>query len=117
VAGALAAQASANKRTPVPPALTPSARTLTWRVLVPLIVVGLLVVAFSVPWKLNFLRGYIGERVKEATGRELVIEGDLWWRWGWQSRVQAQRVRFSNPPWAGRPEPKPRRRFIRFRII
>ena len=62
------------------------------RAAIALAVLAVLVVAFSVPWKLNFLRGYIGERVKEATGRELVIEGDIWWHWGRQGRLVAERV-------------------------
>lgn len=60
----------------------------------------LLVIAFSVPWKINFLRDTIGQRVEAATGRAFAIEGDLWW-W-WKGRVVAERMRFANPSWAGR---------------
>ena len=61
----------------------------------------LLAIAFSVPWKLNFLRGAVGERVEAVTGRAFVIEGDVWWSW-WKGRLIAERMRFANPPWAGR---------------
>lgn len=63
----------------------------------------LLVVAFSVPWKLNFLRDNIAQRVEAATGRAFAVEGDIWWRWR-GGRLTADRLRFANPPWAGRPQ-------------
>jgi uncharacterized protein involved in outer membrane biogenesis len=59
-----------------------------------------LVIAFSVPWKVNFLRDDIGRRVEAATGRAFAIDGDLWWHW--YGRVEAGKLRFANPPWAGR---------------
>jgi uncharacterized protein involved in outer membrane biogenesis len=61
----------------------------------------LLAIAFSVPWKLNFLRDTIGQRVEAATGRAFVVEGDIWWSW-WKGRLLAERMRFANPSWAGR---------------
>lgn len=61
----------------------------------------MLLVAFSVPWKLNFLRETISQRVEAATGRAFVIEGDIWWTW-WKRRLVAERMRFANPSWAGR---------------
>ena len=89
----------------IPVATAESRRTPPWLwTSIAVAVLAILVIAFSVPWKLNFLRGYIGERVHEATGRELVIEGDIWWHWGRQGRLVAERVRYANPPWAGRPE-------------
>ena len=60
----------------------------------------LLVIAFSVPWKVNFLRDDIARRVEAATGRAFAIDGDLWWHW--HGRVEAGKLRFANPPWAGR---------------
>lgn len=63
----------------------------------------LLVVAFSVPWKLNLVRDNIAQRVEAATGRAFAVEGDIWWRW-WGGRLTAERLRFANPPWAGRPQ-------------
>lgn len=61
-----------------------------------------LLVAFSVPWKLNFLRDDIARRVEAATGRAFAIEGDLWWRWS--GRLTAEGLTFANPSWAGRPQ-------------
>jgi uncharacterized protein involved in outer membrane biogenesis len=61
-----------------------------------------LVVAFSVPWKVNFLRDDIANRVQAATGRSFAIDGDLWWHWS--GRVEAAKLRFGNPQWAGRDE-------------
>lgn len=61
-----------------------------------------LAVAWIVPWKLNPLRGWIGERVQAATGRTLVIDGDLWWRFGRHGRLTAEGLRIGNPAWAGR---------------
>jgi uncharacterized protein involved in outer membrane biogenesis len=61
----------------------------------------LLIIAFSVPWKLNFLRATIGERVEAVTGRAFVIDGDVSWSW-WKRRLVAERMRFANPSWAGR---------------
>lgn len=67
------------------------------------VALGLLAWSFTVPWKLNFLRGTIEQRVQAATGRSLVIEGDLWWHWGWRSGwLEANALRFANPAWAGR---------------
>jgi uncharacterized protein involved in outer membrane biogenesis len=65
-------------------------------------VLALLIVAFAVPWKINFLRDDISRRVEAATGRAFAIEGDLWWHW--PGRLVAHRLRFANPPWAGRPQ-------------
>ncbi len=57
-------------------------------------------IAFSVPWKVNFLRDDIARRVEAATGRAFAIDGDLWWHW--YGRVEAGKLRFANPSWAGR---------------
>lgn len=63
-----------------------------------------LAIAWVVPWKLNLLRGWIGEQVQAATGRTLVIDGDLWWRFGRHGRLTVEGLRFGNPSWAGRAE-------------
>jgi uncharacterized protein involved in outer membrane biogenesis len=72
--------------------------------LVLLTVVLLLVVAFSVPWRLNFARDWIAERTQAATGRALRLDGDIWWHWGRVGRLEVNGLRFANPPWAGRPD-------------
>lgn len=71
---------------------------------VALALAGALVVAFSVPWKLNFARDWIEARSVASTGRALRIEGDVWWRWGRIGRLSADRLSFANPAWAGRPQ-------------
>lgn len=49
----------------------------------------------------NWLRAPIERMTFEKTGRTLVIGGDLEVHWGWPwPRIQAQKVSFSNPPWA-----------------
>ena len=49
----------------------------------------------------NLLRGPISKAVSEATGRELVIEGNLKPVWTWvHPRLRAERVRFGNAEWA-----------------
>ena len=47
---------------------------------------------------LNTLKGPIERAVLDATGRELVIEGDLRPAWDWiHPRFRAEGVRFANP--------------------
>jgi uncharacterized protein involved in outer membrane biogenesis len=49
---------------------------------------------------LNTLRGPISRAVSEATGRELLIEGDLKPVWTWvHPRIRAERVSFANADW------------------
>jgi AsmA protein len=49
---------------------------------------------------LNSLRGPISRAVSEATGRELLIEGDLKPVWSWvHPRIRAEGVRFANADW------------------
>lgn len=49
----------------------------------------------------NWLRAPIERMAFEKTGRTLVIGGNLEVHWGWPwPRIQAQKVSFSNPPWA-----------------
>lgn len=75
------------------------------RTAIGVLAVALLAWSFTVPWKLNFLRGTIEQRVQAATGRALDIDGDVWWHWGWgRAWFEANGLRFANPGWAGRPE-------------
>jgi len=66
--------------------------------LVLLLVVALVVfIAFG----LDTLRGPITRAVTNATGRELLIEGDLKAVWDWATpRFRAEKVSFANPDWA-----------------
>lgn len=49
-------------------------------------------------------KSLIGSTVKSATGRDLVIDGDLGVRLGSSFKVVASGIRFSNPQWSSRPE-------------
>src|SRR3954464_4799603 len=50
---------------------------------------------------LNTLRGPIARAIGDATGRELVIEGDLRPTWDWiHPSFRAEKVTFANAPWA-----------------
>lgn len=67
-----------------------------WLVLALLVALALLI-AFG----LNTLRGPITRAVSEATGRELVIEGNLKPIWTWKhARFRAENVSFTNADWA-----------------
>lgn len=69
------------------------------------LVLGLIAWSFTIPWKLNVLRGTIEQRVQAATGRALQIEGDIWWHWGWhRAWFEVNGLRFANPDWTGRPD-------------
>src|SRR5688572_26712585 len=49
---------------------------------------------------LGLLKGPITDAVTKATGRELVIEGDLRPVWSWvHPRIRAEGVRFANADW------------------
>ena len=49
---------------------------------------------------LGLLKGPITKGVTKATGRELVIEGDLRPVWSWvHPRIRAEGVRFANAEW------------------
>lgn len=83
-----------------PSAAHRSARRGPW---IALAIAVALIVALAVPWKVNFLRGWIGDKVTEATGRRFSVQGDLWWRWI-PMRFSAGGLTFANPDWAGRPQ-------------
>jgi uncharacterized protein involved in outer membrane biogenesis len=65
------------------------------------VLVLLLGLVLFVAFGLNLLRGPIERAVSEATGRELVIAGDLEAVWDWvHPRFRAGNVTFANPGWA-----------------
>jgi len=70
------------------------------------LLVALVVTAVAVIYNLDFgaYRTEIAAAVKNATGRELVIEGRLHPRLGLSPAVAVERVRFANAPWGSRPE-------------
>lgn len=66
-----------------------------------LVLVLLIVLALFITFGLNTLRGPITRAVTEATGRELLIEGDLRPIWSWtHPRFRAEKISFANPDWA-----------------
>jgi AsmA protein len=57
-------------------------------------------IALFFTFGLNSLRGPISKAVTKATGRELLIEGDLRPVWSWvHPRIRAERVSFANAEW------------------
>ncbi len=57
-------------------------------------------IALFFTFGLNLLRGPIASAVTKASGRELVIEGDLKAVWSWvHPRIRAEGIRFENAPW------------------
>ena len=76
-------------------------RVLRWFVgLLAVVVVGGVLFLF---FGLNTLRGPIARAVQKATGRELVIEGDIRPAWDWvHPSFRAGKVTFGNPDWAKR---------------
>ncbi len=52
----------------------------------------------------NDLKNYISAGISKATGRELIIDGDLEVDLGWTSRVRASQMRFGNAPWSSHPQ-------------
>ncbi len=77
-------------------------RILKWTggVVAVILLAAVLFVAFG----LNALKGPIARKVSEATGRELVIQGDLRAVWSWvHPRFRAEGVSFANADW-GRAE-------------
>src|SRR5262245_58715505 len=74
-------------------------RVLKWISIAVLTLIVLL--ALLVAFGMNTLRGPISKAITKATGRELVIEGNLQPVWTWvHPRFRAERVRFANADWA-----------------
>lgn len=64
------------------------------------VLVLFLAVALFFTFGLNTLRGPISRAVTSATGRELLIEGDVRPVWSWvHPRLRAERVTFANASW------------------
>jgi uncharacterized protein involved in outer membrane biogenesis len=74
-------------------------RFLKWTAAVVLVLITAL--ALFVMFGLNTLRGPIARAVTNATGRELLIEGDLKPVWSWvHPRFRAEKLSYANPDWA-----------------
>ena len=95
----------AKERMPMTPSsVSPQAgrRFRWWWVPVGLLV--LLLVSMLFPWKLNFLRGTIVDKVQAGTGRSFAIDGDIWLYWLQGPRVTIDGLRLGNPSWASTPQ-------------
>jgi uncharacterized protein involved in outer membrane biogenesis len=68
------------------------------------LVLVLALVVFLLIFDWNWLKGPIEGAVSRATGRTLVIEGDLSGQWRLTPRLRMERVRLSNPEWARAPQ-------------
>jgi AsmA protein len=66
-----------------------------------LVLALLVALALLLSFGLNALRGPIARAVSDATGRELVIDGELRAVWSWvHPRFRVEKVTFSNADWA-----------------
>ena len=70
----------------------------------PVALVVLVLVSFLFPWKLNFLRNTIAEKVTAGTGRSFAINGDIWLHWLQGPRVTIDGLQLGNPAWASTPQ-------------
>jgi uncharacterized protein involved in outer membrane biogenesis len=77
------------------------------------VVVGLVVTAVAIVSTMDFnqYRGTIADRVKQATGRDLAINGDLKLALGLSPAVAVNDVTFANAPWGSRPHMAQVKRF------
>jgi uncharacterized protein involved in outer membrane biogenesis len=76
-----------------------------------LIIVGLIIVALIAAfyvivsiYDFNKLKPRIARAVKDATGRELRLDGDIKLKVGFTVGVAAENVSLQNAPWGTRPE-------------
>lgn len=84
-------------------ALRPRKRGFRWWY-VPLIVLLAIAISFLFPWKLNFLRGTIAEKVSESAHRSFSVDGDIWLYWLQGPRLTVDGLRLGNPAWAATPQ-------------
>lgn len=82
-------------------------KALKWTaIIVPLLFVALIVGALAVLMNTDFnkYKPRIAEEVRKATGRELVIAGDLAFEISFNPAITVNGVTFSNAAWGSRPE-------------
>jgi len=70
----------------------------------PLVILLAIVIAFCFPWRLNFLRDTIAQKVTDGTGRTFAINGDIWLYWLQGPRVTIDGLQMGNPEWASTPQ-------------
>jgi len=80
----------------------PSRRRPRWWI-APAAVVLVILIALLIPWKLNFLRGTIAQKVADGTDRSFAIDGDIWLYWLQGPRVTIDGLKMGNPSWASTP--------------
>jgi uncharacterized protein involved in outer membrane biogenesis len=68
------------------------------------LILAVAVVVFLLVFDWNWLKRPIESAVARATGRTLVIEGNLSGQWRLTPRVRMEHVRLSNPSWARAPQ-------------
>ena len=71
------------------------------------VVVGIIAIAaavFYATFDLRKAKNYITTAVSKATGRQLLINGDLKLYLGWIPRVTANRIQFANAGWSKQPQ-------------
>lgn len=78
-------------------------RRLSWW-WAPPVVLLLILVSFLFPWKLNFLRDTIAQKVQDGTGRSFAVKGDIWVYWLQGPRVTIDGLQLGNPSWASTPQ-------------
>ncbi len=88
-------------------------RLRTIAVIATVVVVALVVTAVAIVSTMDFnqYRGVIAAQVKQATGRDLAIKGDLKFEIGLSPAVAVNDVTFANAPWGSRPNMAEIRRF------
>lgn len=88
-------------------------RLRTIAVVATVVIVALVVTAVAIVSTMDFnqYRGVIAAQVKQATGRDLAIKGDLKFEIGLSPAVAVNDVTFANAPWGSRPNMAEIRRF------
>jgi uncharacterized protein involved in outer membrane biogenesis len=77
------------------------------KIIIPALVIAALIVAvfaFLYLYDFNTFKPMITQAVMDATGRELIIGGDLRILPGWPPKLTAEDVTFQNAPWGSRPQ-------------
>ena len=70
------------------------------------VIVALIVTGYTIllNYDFNEFKPRIAQAVKEATGRTLILDGDIEIDFGFPPRIVAESLSFGNAPWGSRPE-------------
>ncbi len=77
------------------------------KIIIPALIIAVLVVAvfaFLYLYDFNTFKPMITQAVRDATGRELIIGGDLRILPGWPPKLTAEDITFQNVTWGSRPQ-------------